>query len=47
MPRDLNLLYVVAYLGHSDEEELFKSEILTVIYYRRKTENFDTKPYFM
>jgi hypothetical protein len=38
MPRDINLLYVVAYLGHSDGEELFKPDILTVIYYRRKTE---------
>ena len=38
MPRYLNLLQLVAYLGHSDEEDLFKSEMLTVIDYRRKTE---------
>jgi hypothetical protein len=37
MPRDLNLLYLVAYLGHFYEEDLFKSEIFNSDY-RRKTE---------
>jgi len=38
MPRNLNLLYLVAYLAHSDEEDVFTSEMLTVIDYRRKNE---------
>jgi len=38
MPLNLNLLQLAAYLGHSDKKDLFKSEMLTVIDYRRKTE---------